>query len=98
MWFLRLLIQLFTSFGLLFIGIICIDSSWGLGLVILYWFCWIIINIAVILWGFYESDSSAEDIKNNIKLGWKIAKKCPYCMKNLPSYFTSKCPYCTADL
>jgi hypothetical protein len=94
MWFIRLLIQLFTLFGLLLIGVIYIDSSWGLGLIFLYWLFYIVINIVVIFWKIYESDYNSDSVKQ----AFKYAKKCPHCMSNLPSYFTSKCPHCTADL
>ena len=95
MWFIQVLIQLFTGFGLLFIGVIYIDIDWGWGLIILYWILYIIINIVVLLWRIAEPDY---DAKADVKQAFMIAKKCRYCMKKLPSYFTSKCPHCTADL
>ena len=95
MWALKLLTQLFTGFGLLFIGVIYIDSDWGLGWVLLYWILYIVINTVVVIWRMTDPDY---DIKSDVKHSFKIAKKCPNCMKSLPSYFTSKCPHCTADL
>jgi hypothetical protein len=95
MGFIKLLIQLFTLFGLLLVGVINIDSSWGLGLVLLYWLFYIVINIVVAIWRMSDPDY---DVKSDVKNAFKYAKKCPHCMSNLPSYFTSKCPHCTADL
>ena len=95
MWFLKLLTQLFTGFGLLLIGVVYIDSDWGIVWILFYWVFYILINIIVILWRMADPDYDAE---SDIKHAFKIAKKCPHCMKKLPSYFTSKCPHCTADL
>lgn len=95
MWFLKLLTQLFTGFGLLFIGVVYIDSDWGIGWILFYWFLYVVINIIVVFWRMADP---GYDAKSDVKHAFKIAKKCPHCMKKLPSYFTSKCPHCTADL
>jgi len=44
---------------------------------------------------FTDEDYNVED---GVKNAFRVAKKCPHCMKSLPSYLTSKCPHCTADL
>jgi hypothetical protein len=38
------------------------------------------------------------DLERDAKNTFKLMKKCPNCMKSLPSYATVKCPYCTSDL
>ena len=96
MWFVQILVQLFTAFGLLFIGLVQGHwNDWELGTYVLYWVFYTIINIVVLLWRMAEPDY---DAKADARQSFRIAKKCRYCMKKLPSYFTSKCPHCTADL
>ena len=96
MWFIQILVQLFTGFVLLFYGVYCGDAySWDLGSNALYWFFYIIINIVVLLWRMAEP---GYDAKADVEQAFRVAKKCRHCMKKLPSYFTSKCPHCTADL
>ena len=96
MWFIQILVQLFTAFVLLFMGMKWgSEYDWELGSYALYWFFYIIINIVVLLWRMAEP---GYDAKADVKQAFWVAKKCRYCMKKLPSYFTSKCPHCTSDL
>jgi hypothetical protein len=97
MWVIKLLVQIVTGFGLLIFGVKHMDewSDSSLWWVLFYWISYIIINIIVAIW---RMQDPGYDAKSDIEHAFKIAKKCPCCMKKLPSYFTSKCPYCTADL
>ena len=97
MWFLKLVVQLFTLFYSLFFGVTNMDewSESSLWWVLFYWIGYIIINLIVVYWRMGDSNY---DMKSDINHAMKIAKKCPYCMKKLPSYFTGKCPNCTANL
>ena len=51
MWFIQILVQLFTAFVLLFMGMkLGSEYDLELGSYALYWFFYIIINIVVLLW------------------------------------------------
>jgi hypothetical protein len=92
----KILIQLLTGFGLLYLGLkLGHEYRWSIGNYAMYWLFYAIINIAVVIWRMTEPHY---DAKADVKQAFKIAKKCPHCMKKLPSYFSSKCPHCTADL
>jgi hypothetical protein len=93
----KLLVQIFTGFGLLIFGVkhMAEWSETSLWWVLFYWIGYIIVNIIVAIW---RMQDPGYDVKSDMRHAFKIAKKCPYCMKKLPSYFTSKCPHCTADL
>jgi hypothetical protein len=97
MYFLKLLLQIFTSFGGLLFGVSKMDDwcETSLGLVLLYWFVFIVVNFIVAVWRMQET---GYNLKSDIRHGFKIVKKCPKCRNSLPSYFTNKCPYCIADL
>ena len=102
----KLLLQLFTAFGIPIIGIIILVNNMsnnpgysiddiGLGGFVFMVIFWIVINIIVAGWRMNEPGYDANaDAKN----AWRVLKTCPHCMKKLPSYFTSKCPHCTANL
>jgi hypothetical protein len=60
-------------------------------------FLFLIIPIIWIIAGFWMFISMG-GTKEDVNLGLRINKICPYCMKKLPSYLTTKCPHCTADL
>jgi hypothetical protein len=54
-----------------------------------------IFGVNVALLRFSDSDY---DVERGVKNAFKFAKKCPNCMKKLPSVFTSRCPHCTSNL
>lgn len=94
-WFIKLTIQLISLFVLGYYGFVVMKEFKSLSLIFLYWLFYIIINLITAGWRMMDNDYDAErDVKN----AFKIVKKCPHCMKSLPSYFTSKCPHCTQDL
>ncbi|MDA7716411.1 hypothetical protein N8810_02035 [Flavobacteriaceae bacterium] len=93
-------LTLFVMFGgLLFL--FNIARSWGehqfgFGSLFLFFLIWVVFGGWMFLATFfyYDRTASAKGTFNNYML---LNKKCPNCMKKLPSYFSSKCPYCTAD-
>jgi hypothetical protein len=94
MTFLKFLLFMFTLFGLMYLGLKTgYEDDWGLKGYSFFWLFYVIINIAMIIWRI-QDDQMHFDGKKTLK----YLKICPYCMKKLPSYFSSKCPYCTADL
>jgi glucan phosphoethanolaminetransferase (alkaline phosphatase superfamily) len=99
-WFVKMLIQLIVGGG----GIVFFLSDvqdwykhdYGLLHTLLYIIFWIVAFLASAFWRM--ADMSADEIRDDAHHAMKMAKKCRYCLKKLPSYYTAKCPHCTADL
>jgi len=62
------------------------------------WWPWSLGGLAFANWAILRLTDEDYDIEKGVKNGFRAAKRCPHCMKSLPSYFTTKCPHCTADL
>ena len=105
-WFSKLVVQIMVSLGAIYFFF---AGNGGLGdllenvdglLFILCFLFYIIFAIAAIVaaavWRMV--DMSADEMKADFKQAMAMSKRCPRCLKKLPSYFTSKCPHCTADL
>jgi hypothetical protein len=67
----------------------------------LFYFPFVFLGIAILLLthGFLiKLTDKNYDMKRDFKNTFRIMKKCPNCLKSLPSYATTKCPYCTSDI
>lgn len=99
-WFVKLLIQLIIGGGGIVYFITDVqhwhEHDYGLLHILLYIIFWFAVFLASALWRMV--DMSSDEIRNDVHHAMKMAKKCRYCLKKLPSYSTSKCPHCTADL
>ena len=93
-------LTLFVVFGgLLFL--FNIINSWGehqfgFGSLFLFFLIWVVFGGWMFLATFYYYDRTAS-VKGTFNNYMLLNKKCPHCLKKLPSYFSSKCPYCTAE-
>jgi hypothetical protein len=96
MYLIKLITQLFTLFGGLYGFSIVWDATESLLAFLLYGLVYIAVNIWSAVWRMV--DMSADEMKGDFKHAMAMSKRCPSCLKKLPSYFTSKCPHCTADL
>jgi len=96
MYLIKLITQLFTLFGGLYGFSIVWDATESLLAFLLYGLVFIAVNIWSAMWRM--ADMSADEIRDDAHHAMKMAKKCRYCLKKLPSYYTAKCPHCTADL
>jgi hypothetical protein len=82
---------------LIIMGVVIVFS------IVLLFFSLLFLPVGIIIVGFTQvliirlSDDKY-DVEKDVKNAFKIAKKCPNCIKSLPSYLTKKCPHCTADL
>ena len=62
------------------------------------WWPMAVAGLAFANWALLRFTDDDYDIGKSVKNAFILAKKCPNCMKELPSQLTSKCPHCTADL
>ena len=88
---------LYDQMYLTIMGIVIVFS------IVLLFFSLLFLPVGIIIVGFthvliIRLSDDKYDVEKDVKNAFKIAKKCPYCMKSLPSYLTKKCPHCTADL
>ena len=82
---------------LILMAIAVIFAIWLLFINIRWW-PWSLGGLAFANWALLRLTDEDYSIEKDLKNAFRIAKKCPNCMKSLPSYLTSKCPHCTADL
>ena len=98
--FVKMIIQLLIGGGGIYYFLSDVQHwykhDYGLLHILLYIIFWIVIFIASAIWRM--TDMSSDEIRDDVHHAMKMAKKCRYCLKKLPSYHTTKCPHCTADL
>lgn len=59
---------------------------------------WYVMGFAFVWWSMLRFTDEDYDIEKGVDRAFRMAKKCPRCMNELPSMATSKCPHCTSDL
>ena len=98
--FFKFVIQTLILFGGIYFLITDVQHwhkyEYGLLYILFYIIFYLIAVIAAGVWRMV--DMSSDEIKADVKNAIAMSKRCPRCLKKLPSYFTSKCPHCTADL
>jgi hypothetical protein len=75
------------------------DNGGGIVLfLLLYGLFWLIVTIGMILFTIIGRDLTDEQLAAEGRSFSKAFRRCPKCLKKIPSYFTIKCPHCTADI
>jgi len=98
--FVKLVIQLIIGGGGIYYFLSDVQRWYkydnGLLYTLVYIIFWILAFLASAFWRM--TDMSADEIRDDVHHTLKMAKKCRYCLKKLPSYYSTTCPHCTADL